>query len=53
MGDCKLADYAYKYGVKDSSFAGATHQYAIDDSNPFIIRNLKQVYSLRRLRAGL
>ena len=42
MGDCKLADYAYKYGVKDSSFAGATHQYAIDDSNPFIIRNLNK-----------
>ena len=34
MGDCKLAEYCYRYGVKKSSFAGAQHSYAVDDSNP-------------------
>ncbi|MEN6349969.1 MAG: formate dehydrogenase subunit alpha [Syntrophomonas sp.] len=42
MGACKLADYCYKYGVKDSPFKGEKHEYAIDDSNPFIIRDLNK-----------
>ncbi len=42
MGDCKLSDYAYRYGVKESSFDGEKHNYAIDDSNPFIIRDLNK-----------
>ncbi len=42
MGDCKLAEYCYRYGVKESSFAGEKHQYAIDDSNPFIVRDLNK-----------
>jgi len=36
MGDCKLAQYCYEYGVKQSSLQGERHNYAVDDSNPFI-----------------
>lgn len=42
MGNCRLADYCYRYGVKDSAFAGEKHSYTIDDSNPFIIRDLNK-----------
>ena len=42
LGDCKLADYCYKYGIKESPFEGERHAYAIDDSNPFIIRDLNK-----------
>lgn len=42
MGSCKLADYAYQYGVKNSPFRGEMHNYAIDESNPFIIRDLNK-----------
>ncbi len=38
-GDCRLQDYCYEYGVKESSFVGEKHNYEIDDSNPFIIRD--------------
>jgi NADH-quinone oxidoreductase subunit G len=43
LGACKLADYCYHYGVKESPFAGGEkHQYKCDDSNPFIIRDLNK-----------
>lgn len=42
LGDCKLADYCYQYGVKGSSFIGEQHSYLCDDSNPFIIRDLNK-----------
>lgn len=42
MGDCRLADYCYRYNVKESAFTGEKHDYAIDDSNPFIIRDLNK-----------
>jgi len=42
LGDCKLADYAYQYNVKSSPFTGEKHSYAIDDSNPFIVRDLNK-----------
>lgn len=42
QGACKLADYCYKYGVKDSRFQGEKHDYAIDDSNPFILRDMNK-----------
>lgn len=42
QGACKLADYCYQYGIKDSRFQGEKHDYAIDDSNPFIIRDLNK-----------
>lgn len=43
MGECKLAEYCYKYGVKESPFAGGEqHNYALEDSNPFIVRDLNK-----------
>ncbi len=42
LGDCKLADYCYQYGVKESPFAGEKHSYKCDDSNPFIIRDMNK-----------
>lgn len=42
LGDCKLAKYSYQYGVKESSFTGEKRDYEIDDSNPFIVRNLNK-----------
>ncbi len=41
-GDCRLQDYAYRYGVRDSSFKGEKHNYPIDDSNPYITRDLNK-----------
>ncbi len=41
-GDCKLQEYAYRYGVRQGGFAGDCHDYAIDDSNPFIERDLNK-----------
>lgn len=41
-GDCKLAQYCYEYGVKESSFPGEKHDYAIEESNPFISRDLNK-----------
>ena len=38
-GDCKLQDYAYEFGISESSFVGEQHDYPIDTSNPFIIRD--------------
>jgi NADP-reducing hydrogenase subunit HndD len=38
-GDCRLQDYAYEYEVAESSFVGERHQYEIDDSSPYIIRD--------------
>ncbi len=38
-GDCKLADYCYEYGVKESSFAGERHDYDLETNNPFIVRD--------------
>ncbi len=34
-GDCALQDYAYEYGIRESSFEGARREVAVDDSNPF------------------
>ncbi len=42
MGACKLADYCYQYGVKDSPYMGEVHDYPLDDSNPFIIRDMNK-----------
>lgn len=39
MGNCKLAQYCYEYGVKESPMQGERHNYAVDDSNPFIVRD--------------
>ncbi|MCM1565248.1 MAG: formate dehydrogenase subunit alpha [Dehalobacter sp.] len=42
MGDCKLAEYAYRYGIKDTPFKGEKRNYPIDQSDPFIIRDLNK-----------
>ncbi len=38
-GDCKLQDYAYEYGIAESPFVGERHDYPIDTTNPFIVRD--------------
>ncbi len=38
-GSCKLQDYCYEYGVKESEFKGEKKNYLIDDSNPFYYRD--------------
>lgn len=38
-GDCRLQDYAFRYGVKASGFKGERKNYPLDDSNPYIIRD--------------
>lgn len=41
-GNCKLQDYAYRYGVSGTAFEGEKHDYAPDDSNPYIYRDLNK-----------
>lgn len=36
---CKLQDYAYRYGIKESSFKGERVIYAIDSLNPVMERD--------------
>lgn len=51
-GDCRLQDYAYEYEVAGSGFEGERHQYDLDDSNPYIIRdNNKCILCGRCIRA--
>lgn len=42
LGECKLAAYCYEYGVAKSPFAGEKHDYEMEDSNPFIVRDLNK-----------
>lgn len=37
-GDCRLQDYAYRYGVARTSYHGERRQYPPDGSNPFFYR---------------
>ncbi|HUW63281.1 MAG TPA: 2Fe-2S iron-sulfur cluster-binding protein [Spirochaetia bacterium] len=41
-GDCRLQDYAYRYGVKGERFTGEKHHYPVDLSNPYIARDLNK-----------
>lgn len=42
-GNCKLQDYAYRYGVSSPNrFVGEKHQFAVDDSNPYIYRDMNK-----------
>jgi len=51
-GNCKLQDYAYRYQVRNVSFCGEIHNYPLDDSNPYIIRdNNKCILCGRCVRA--
>ncbi|ACV64223.1 ferredoxin [Desulfofarcimen acetoxidans DSM 771] len=38
-GDCRLQDYAFQYGVKESPFEGEKKNHPLDDSNPYIVRD--------------
>ena len=38
-GNCKLQDYAYAFGIAESPFVGEQHDYPVDTSNPFIVRD--------------
>lgn len=41
-GNCKLQDYAYEFGISEPVFMGERymeHDYPIDASNPFIVRD--------------
>jgi len=52
-GDCRLQDYCYQYGVKESRFTeGGEPHYPIDDPNPFIERDYnKCIMCTRCVRA--
>lgn len=41
-GDCRLQDYAYRYGVREAGFSGEAHTYPIENDNPFIIRDMNK-----------
>jgi len=41
-GDCKLQDYCYQYGVESSDFVGAVKEVPLDDTNPFIVRDMNK-----------
>ncbi|MEW6573506.1 MAG: molybdopterin-dependent oxidoreductase [Bacillota bacterium] len=38
-GDCRLQQYAYELGIERPSFPVRDPGYAVDESNPFIVRN--------------
>lgn len=42
FGDCKLADYAYRYGVRESSFSGAKTDFDLDESSPVLSRDMNK-----------
>ncbi|HWI54900.1 MAG TPA: 2Fe-2S iron-sulfur cluster-binding protein, partial [Desulfobacteria bacterium] len=42
-GNCKLQDYCYRYGITSPTrFEGDKHEFGIDDSNPYIYRDLNK-----------
>lgn len=51
-GDCRLQDYCYRYGVKESRFVGEGPHFYKDDPNPFIERDYdKCIMCTRCVRA--
>jgi len=38
-GACELEKYAYELGVPTTRFQGEKHDYTLDDSNPFFVRD--------------
>lgn len=42
FGNCKLADYAYRYGVRESSFIGAKTDFDLDESSPVLSRDMNK-----------
>lgn len=42
FGNCSLAEYAYEYGVRKSSFEGEKTNMPLDDSSPVISRDVNK-----------
>ncbi len=38
-GDCRLQDYAYRYGIEGTSFSGEKPEFSVEDDNPFFERD--------------
>ncbi len=47
-GECDLQDLAYEFGIKESGFGRKERNLPIDDSNPFILRDLNKCILCRR-----
>ena len=47
-GNCELQDLAYEYGIKQTRFPGVEHDYPVDDSNPFYVRDYNKCILCRR-----
>jgi len=47
-GNCKLQDYCFEYGVKDSTYRTEQNPVPIDDSNPFYYRDLNKCIMCRK-----
>lgn len=41
-GDCRLQDYAFRYGVARPGLGGQSHDYEIEQDNPFIVRDMNK-----------
>ncbi len=41
-GNCRLQDLAYELGINESRIKGEKHHFAIDFSNPFIVRDFNK-----------
>jgi len=41
-GACLLQQYCYEYGVSAAPYEGEKHDYAIDDSSPFYLRDMNK-----------
>ncbi len=41
-GNCRLADYAYRYGVREERFHGEKHAYPVEEDNSFIVRDMNK-----------
>jgi predicted molibdopterin-dependent oxidoreductase YjgC len=39
-GECLLQEYCYQYGVTSTPYEGFKHDYPIDDSNPYYVRDM-------------
>lgn len=42
FGDCRLADYAYRYGVRKTTFIGEKTDFPLDDSSPVLSRDMNK-----------
>lgn len=42
LGNCSLAEYAYEYGVDGKVYKGEKRQLPIDDTNPYILRDMNK-----------